>query len=322
MYDYVIVGAGLTGCVLARKLKNWGKKVLIVEKRNHIAGNCHDYHNDDGILVHKYGPHFFHTNNKRVWNHLSDFTDWNYYQHRALIYVDGQYLPFPLAAGERYALSKIYEGYTEKQWGKYADKIDKGVIERVQQRKEEGDDRYFTDKYQAMPNDSYTEICTRMTAGISILLNTEYDQNMSKLFPDAKVIFTGRLDAYYGFSYGTLPFRSVWFQHVTHDKERRQEVAQINYPCDYDFTRSVEIKHATGQKHHKTTVVYEYPKDVGDPFYPVPCKESDELQAKYKALADRDGIILIGRLAENKYYNMDEVILNALELADKLCMKN
>ena len=318
-YDYIIVGAGLTGCVLAENLSK-NNSVLIVERRNHIGGNCYDYYNDDHILVHKYGPHFFHTNDSEVWNYLSRFTPWHYYQHRVLSYVDGGLHPFPLPPSkmkEGNNLEKFYLSYTRKQWGKYAEALDDSVLKRVVMREESFDTRYFTDKYQAMPKYGYTKMMSNMIKDIPIILNTDF-LAVADTFSYKRLFYTGRIDEYFSNKLPSLPYLSLKFEHETVNQELYQPVAQINFPLDYDFTRIIEIKHATGQKSEKTTIVREYPFGNGDPFYPIPSKETEELYNKYKEMAEIEKYAtFIGRLAEYRYYNMDHIVKNALSISKR-----
>jgi UDP-galactopyranose mutase len=310
-YDFLVVGAGLAGCVSAEHLSRYGT-VLMVEKRDHIGGNCFDFYNEYGILIHKYGPHFFHTNNKVVFDYLSQFTDWHYYQHRVLAYINGRFVKFPSKA-----IEGCFSGYTKKQWGEWADKIYDSVPSRINVDK--NDDRYFADKYQVMPLYGYSNMFISMTSNknISILLKTDWQ----KVAGDIKyklLVWTGRIDEFFDFQYGKLPFRSLGFETITLDMEFYQDAAQINYPIDYDFTRVIEIKHATGQTNPKTTIVREYPRQLGIPYYPIPCEETDEIYNKYSPLATniRD-VYFIGRLAEYAYLNMDEVVEKVISINDQ-----
>ena len=296
-FDVVIVGAGLAGCTMARLLSS-GNTILIVEERDHIGGNCYDYYNEHGILTHKYGPHFFHTDDKEVFQFLSNFTDWHYYQHRVLSYINGTYLKFPSEA-----IPKCYSGYTQKQWGDWADRLHDSVTDRVKLLNPD-DDRYFNDKYQAMPKHGYTNMLQNMIEGIPILLNTRWQDVCDHIGWKKCLIWTGSLDTFFSYQHGRLPYRSLHFEHETLDQEYYQQCAQINYPVDYDFTRIVEIKHATGQKHHKTTIVREYPCEPGIPYYPIPCEETEKMK----------DVLFIGRLAEYEYINMDTVIKKAFIL--------
>ena len=361
MFDYLIVGAGFAGSVLAERLATQaGKKILIIDKRNHIAGNAYDHYNDDGILVHKYGPHIFHTNSERVFDYLSQFTAWRPYEHRVLAQVDGQLLPIPInrttvnrlygmnletdeecdafysrlaepvercRTSEDVVVSKVgrelyekfFRGYTRKQWGLDPSELDAQVTARVPTRTNT-DDRYFTDTYQAMPLHGYTRMFERMLShpNIKIMLNTDYRDIMG-LIPYREMIFTGPIDQYFDYRYGKLPYRSLEFKHETLDQEKALPVAVVNYPNDHAYTRVTEFKQLTGQTHSKTGVVYEFPRAEGDPYYPIPKPECTELYNKYKALAEATpGVYFVGRLATYKYYNMDQVVAQALATYDKV----
>ncbi|HEY3475352.1 MAG TPA: UDP-galactopyranose mutase [Anaerolineales bacterium] len=359
-FDYLIVGAGFAGSVLAERLAaGSGKKVLIIDRRPHIAGNAYDYHNEDGILIHKYGPHIFHTNSHEVFKYLSKFTEWRPYQHRVLASVDGQLLPLPInldtinrlyglnlsafelkdffqkvaeprekiVTSEDVVVSKVgrelyekfFRNYTRKQWDLDPSELDASVTSRVPIRYNR-DDRYFTDIYQAMPQQGYTRLFEQMLdhPNIKIMLNTDYQEIMD-MISYREVIFTGPVDEYFGFIYGKLPYRSLQFQFETLNEEQHQPVAVINYPNEYPYTRVTEFKHLTGQKHSKTTLVYEHPTANGDPYYPIPRPENAQLYARYQVLAaQKRGVHFAGRLATYKYYNMDQVVAQALTLYSKI----
>lgn len=360
MFDYLIVGAGFAGSVLAERLATQlDKKVLLVDKRNHIGGNAYDHYNEDGILVHKYGPHIFHTNSTLVFEYLSRFTAWRPYQHRVLASVDGRLVPIPInldtintlyglqlnsfqiedffasvaepkeqvRTSEDVVVSKVgrelyekfFRNYTRKQWGLDPSELDASVTARVPTRTNR-DDRYFTDRYQVMPLHGYTRMFERMLAhpNIKILLNTDY-REIANIIPHEHLIYTGPIDEFFDYCYGRLPYRSLDFAFETVEASIVQPVAVINYPNDYAYTRVTEFKYLTGQEHSKTTLVYEYPRAVGDPYYPVPRPENAELYKKYKALADATtSVSFVGRLATYKYYNMDQVVAQALTVFNKL----
>lgn len=360
MYDYLIVGAGFAGSVLAERIANkTGRKVLIVDKRNHIGGNAYDHYDEAGILVHKYGPHIFHTNSKDVFEYLSKFTDWRPYEHRVLGSVDGQLVPIPInltTINQLYGLNlnssevesffeskaekissvknsedvvvskvgrelyeKFFRGYTRKQWDMDPSELDASVTSRVPTRTNK-DDRYFTDTFQAMPLYGYTRMFEKMLdhPNIHVMLNTDY-KDIVKLIPYKKMIYTGPIDSFFDFAYGVLPYRSLEFKFETHDTEQYQKTGTVNFPNDHLYTRISEFKYLTGQRHHKTSIVYEYPKAQGDPYYPVPKPENAELYNKYKALANElPHTYFVGRLATYKYYNMDQVVAQALTLFKKL----
>ena len=360
MFDYLIVGAGFAGSVLAERLAaGSNKKVLICDKRSHIGGNAYDHYNDDGILVHKYGPHIFHTNSREVFEYLSRFTEWRSYQHRVLASVDGQLVPMPInldTINKLYGLNltsfqveeffasvaeeceqirtsedvvvskvgrelyeKFFRNYTRKQWGLDPSELDASVTSRVPTRTNR-DDRYFTDTYQAMPAHGYTKMFERMLdhPNIKIMLNTDY-REIERVIPFREMIYTGPVDSYFNYRYGKLPYRSLEFKHETHDEEVHQSAPVVNFPNDHLYTRITEFKYLTGQEHSKTSIVYEYPRAEGDPYYPVPRKENAELYAKYKKLADETtNVHFVGRLATYKYYNMDQIVAQALTVYAKV----
>jgi UDP-galactopyranose mutase len=363
MFDYLIVGAGFAGSVLAERLATRSnKKVLVIDKRSHIGGNAFDHYNEDGILIHKYGPHIFHTNSKDVFDYLGNFTDWRPYEHRVLASVDGQLVPMPInldTINKLYGLSltsfeveeffasvaeevpviktsedvvvskvgrelynKFFKNYTNKQWGLDPSQLDKSVTSRVPTRTNR-DDRYFTDTFQAMPLHGYTRMFEKMLdhPNIKIMLNTDYKE-IVKFIPFKEMIFTGPVDEYFDFQFGKLPYRSLEFKHDTLNEEQHLAAPVVNFPNEHHYTRITEFKALTGQKHPKTAIVYEYPQAEGDPYYPVPMPENAELYAKYKKLADdTTGVHFVGRLATYKYYNMDQVVAQALTLYKKLTDK-
>jgi UDP-galactopyranose mutase len=360
MFDYLIVGAGFAGSVMAERLAaGSGKKVLIVDKRPHIGGNAYDEYDEHGVLIHKYGPHIFHTNSKDVFDYLSRFTEWRPYQHRVRAWVDGQLLPIPInldtinqlygttfnsfqlqefydsiaeirdpiRTSEDVIVSKVgrqlyekfFRNYTRKQWGLDPSELDSTVIARIPVRTNR-DDRYFTDTYQAMPLHGYTRMFARMLShpNITILLNADY-HDVEGWIPYNQLVFTGPIDEYFDFRFGKLPYRSLQFKFQTLDAAQHQSVAVVNYPNDYAYTRITEIKHITGQVHPRTTLVTEYPKAEGDPYYPVPRPENAAVFQQYQKLADAtDGVHFVGRLATYKYYNMDQVVAQSLATYSKM----
>ncbi len=360
MFDYLIVGAGFAGSVLAERLAaGLGKKVLVCERRAHVAGNAHDCFDDAGVLIHKYGPHIFHTRSERIFRYLSRFTEWRPYEHRVLARVDGKLVPFPInvdTVNRIYGLSltereigeffrsraepvahpetseqavvsrvgrdlyeKFFRNYTRKQWGLDPAELDATVAARVPAR-ENHDDRYFTDEFQYMPLHGYTRLFERMLAHpkIHVLLQADYRDVVKSVHFD-RMIYTGPIDLFFDHRYGPLPYRSLDFEFRTYDRKVFQEGAVINYPNEHAYTRVTEFKYLTGQEHPKTSVVYEYPTDEGDPYYPVPKPENLELYARYKAFADEcPKVWFVGRLATYRYYNMDQVVAQSLALFDKL----
>ena len=363
MFDYLIVGAGFAGSVLAERLATKAnKKVLIIDQRNHIGGNAYDYFNQDGILIHKYGPHIFHTNSKDVFEYLSQFTPWRQYEHKVLASVDGQLLPIPInlnTINQMYGLNlnsdqvedffkskaekvdrvvtsedvvvgkvgrelyeKFFRGYTRKQWDLDPSELDASVTARVPTRTNK-DDRYFTDTYQAMPLYGYTKMFEKMLdhPNIKIMLNTDYKEIVDSI-QYKYMIYTGPVDAYFNYCYGKLPYRSLEFKFETVETEQFQPTGTVNYPNEQLYTRITDFKYLTGQKHPKTTVVYEYPKAEGDPYYPVPRPENAELYKKYQQLTTAmTNTYFVGRLATYKYYNMDQVVAQSLTLFKKLMQR-
>jgi UDP-galactopyranose mutase len=360
MFDYLIVGAGFAGSTLAERLASQlGKKILLVDKRRHIGGNAYDHYDDNGILIHRYGPHIFHTNSKLVFEYLSNFTKWRAYQHRVLASVDGQLVPIPinldtinqlyglnltsmevekffesvaehkehLRTSEDVVVSKVgrelyekfFRGYTRKQWGLDPSDLDASVTARVPTRTNR-DARYFTDSYQAMPLHGFTRMFENMLSheNIRILLNTDY-RELKNYIPYKEMIYTGPVDEYFDYRFGKLPYRSIQFQFETHDVPVYQPAPVINYPNDYAYTRVTEFKYLTGQQHSKTTIVYEYATSEGDPYYPIPRPENAEVYRKYHELAAKSSKVhFAGRLATYKYYNMDQVVAQALTLFSKI----
>ncbi|NPV38345.1 MAG: UDP-galactopyranose mutase [Brevinematales bacterium] len=378
MFDYCIVGAGFAGAVLAERIaKVLNRQVLLIEKRSHIGGNCFDYRDSHGIIVHKYGPHLFHTDYKEVFDYLSNFTDWSLYQHKVLAYVDGKKVPIPfnfhsmdllfpqevslnlqkqllkyfeygskvpiLELKKReekelhfladFIYKKIFLYYTMKQWGKKPEDIDPEVTARVPVLVGK-DDRYFYDRYQAVPAEGYTKIFERMLddSRIKIMLNTNFQDVMQidisarKIYLfnqefQGKVIFTGPIDELFNYCFGYLPYRSLRFSLRTERKEYMQEVATVNYPNDYDYTRITEFKHIHPVDSPMTTYMYEYPEsyEFGKiPYYPLFTPEAKGMYDKYAEMAKGfENLLLVGRLAEYRYYDMDDVIKRALDIFEE-----
>lgn len=360
MFDYLIVGAGFAGSVLAERLaRDAGKRVLLCDKRPHVGGNAYDYYDEEGLLVHRYGPHIFHTSSREVFEYLSGFTAWRPYQHRVLASVDGQLVPIPInldTVNRLYGLSltsfqleeffrsvaekvpevrtsedvvvsrvgrelyeKFFRGYTRKQWGLDPSELDASVTARIPTRTSR-DDRYFTDTYQVMPRHGYTRMFERMLAhpGIKVMLNTDY-REIRGTIPFREMIYTGPVDVFFDSCFGKLPYRSLEFQHMTVNRPTFQPVGTVNYPNENPYTRVTEFKYLTGQEHKKTSLVYEFPRAEGEPYYPIPRPENTVLYRKYQALAEEQkNVHFVGRLATYKYYNMDQVVAQALTLYKKL----
>jgi len=336
-----------------------GKKVLIVDKRNHIGGNAYDHYDEAGILVHKYGPHIFHTNSRDVFDYLSRFTEWRPYQHRVRAWVDGQLLPIPInldTVNRLYGLNltsfqveeffqsvaearpqirssedvivtkvgrelyeKFFRNYTRKQWDLDPSELDAAVTARVPVRTNR-DDRYFTDTYQAMPLHGYTRMFEQMLThpNIKIMLNADY-REIERVIPYGEMIYTGPVDEFFQFRFGKLPYRSLEFRFITYERSVYQDAPVVNYPNENPYTRCTEFKYLTGQEHPKTSVVYEYPRPEGDPYYPVPRPENAAMYREYEALARlTTGVHFCGRLATYKYYNMDQVVAQSLTLYKRL----
>jgi len=361
----LIVGAGLTGITLTERLASSGNKVLIVEKRNHIGGNCYDFKNKTGILVHKYGPHIFHTNYKAVWDYLSKFTEWILYEHKVLGFFDGKYAPIPFNLNTLHKLlpkqaqdlekklieklgydvkvpilelkktkdkdlkflanfiyQKIYLNYTQKNWGRKPEEIDSLVTARVPVLISR-DDRYFQDKYQGNPKVGYTKMFEKMlnNKNIEIRLNTNYNELKNKIKHDL-MFYTGPIDEFFDFKFGKLNYRCLKIKFKTLNKESYQPAAVVNYPdLKYPFTRIAEFKKLTQQKHKKTTIGIEYPGSEGFIAWPFLDEKNKRIFKKYwveaKKLKERN-IYFVGRLAEYKYYNMDEAVKNSLDLFNKI----
>jgi len=357
-YDYLIVGAGFAGSILAERLASQhGARVLLIDRRPHIGGNAYDEKNSDGILYHKYGPHIFHTNSEQVVEYLSQFTKWRPYEHRVLAQARGQLVPIPinrttlnmlfdakletdedaaafLAAraepvediqtSEDVVINAIgrelyelfFRGYTRKQWDLDPSQLDKQVTSRIPTRTNT-DDRYFTDSFQAMPLDGYTAMFEKMLDNPLIEIRTGVEfRDVRDEVEAGHIIYTGPIDEYFDFCYGKLPYRSLKFDHKTIDQERYQPVGTVNYPSpDVPYTRISEYKHLTGQQAPLTTITYEYPSAEGDPYYPIPREENQLLFKRYEALADAtEGVTFVGRLATYRYYNMDQIVGQALAM--------
>lgn len=355
-----IVGAGFAGSVVARELAEAGRTVRVIEKRPHIAGNAYDELDANGVLVHRYGPHIFHTNGERIFQYLSRYTDWRPYEHRVRAVVDGKVYPFPInrdTLNQLYGLNldedgaaaffervreprepvltsedvvlnsvgrdlyeKFFLNYTRKQWGLDPSRLKAGVAARIPVRTNV-DDRYFTDTFQAMPLHGYTKMFEAMLdhPNITVELGVDFE-GVRDTLRAAHVVYTGPIDAYFRYCHGPLPYRSLRFEHEhLPDRRQFQPVGTVNYPNDHAYTRITEFKHLTGQKHEGTSIVREYPQAQGEPYYPIPSTENEELFKRYEGLAKREAnVTFVGRLAQYRYYNMDQVVGAALAAARQL----
>jgi len=381
MYDVIVIGSGIAGAVAARVLaEEQGKRVLVLEKKEHIGGNCYDERDTYGILVHKYGPHIFHTNNEEVYQWLSRFTDWYSFGHTVVAKVGEQLLPVPfnlntlkLVYGEEkgsilekklvetfgegarvpilklreqtdtdiqaiadYVYENIFLRYTMKQWGQTPEEIDPAVTGRVPVVISY-DNRYFGDKYQGMPLEGFTVMFEKMLKHPQIEVRTgvkaedilTIQEDAGQVFLEGEpftgtVIYTGPVDELFGCRFGRLPYRSLRFDFEHYDFPDYQGHSVVNYTVSEDFTRITEFKYLTGQKAEDTTIVKEYPfaytgAEGEIPYYAIMNEENNALYQKYAQLAKKlPDFHLLGRLAEYKYYNIDAMAANAMELARSL----
>ena len=363
--DYLIVGAGFSGVTIAERIASVLKKeVIIIDKRGYFGGNSYDYFDSNNILVHKFGPHWFHTNDEFVFSYLSGFTEWIEHKHIIRSSLNGKHYPFPVnrkTLNELYGLNlqteedvkqylesvrlpiekpknaeemvlglvgedlyeKFYKNYTIKQWGIHPKELDASVTKRIPIRYSD-DESYFNDKFQVMPKSGYTNLIRNMLDNRLIKLELGVDFNKVKDKIKYKVlIFTGPIDEYYKYCFGELGYRSLKFEHLSIKSKFYQECQQVNYPNENDFTRIIEWKHATKSESSATSIMREYPIDYrrgAERFYPVPTERNRIIYRKYAELANKEkNLFFIGRLAEYKYYNMDQVVANALMLFnDKL----
>ncbi len=356
-YDIVIVGAGISGSVFAERSANMGKSVLILDKRNHIGGNCYDYKSNSGIMVHKYGPHIFHTNNEKVWKYVNKFAKFNNYTHKVLSKIDDDLFEFPINRNtinkffdkkfktddevkyfldsvrdksikkpknsEDAILSRIgvelyeafFKQYTIKQWDISPRELDRTVMERIPIRTNI-DDRYFTDKFQGIPIEGYTKLFENMlnNRNIDIQLDTNFFDIKDKLRCNT-LVYTGPIDKFFEYKYGKLKYRSLDIKFETINMEKFQDVGVVNYPNEKNFTRITEYKKFLDEDSNKTIISKEYPRWDGELYYPVLDKENKLLNEKYKnEIKKLKNVIFIGRLANYKYYNMDQAFENALDL--------
>jgi UDP-galactopyranose mutase len=363
--DILIVGAGISGSVLAERYATVGKKVVVLERRDHIGGNCYDFIDENKILVSKYGAHLFHTNYQDVWDYVNRFSDWYKWEHKVLAKVEGILVPIPVNIttvnklfglkisseeemkhwlksnatpiskpknGKEAAISrvgsilyeKMFRHYTKKQWDKYPEELHASVLQRIPVRTN-FDDRYFSDVYQALPKDGYTKLFQRMLdhPNIEVLLNTDYFDVKDEFQGFQKLFYTGPIDRFFEFKHNLqekLEYRSINFVKETVNKEFFQENSVVNYPgTEVDYTRIVEYKHFGNQKSKKTTIVKEFTVDEGEPYYPVPNEKNDKIYDLYKREASKlTDVHFVGRLANYKYFNMDQAFKNALDLFESL----
>src|SRR3954463_6480166 len=317
-FDYLIVGAGFAGAVLAERLASQrGARCLVIDRRDHIAGNAYDHTDAAGVLLHAYGPHYFRTNSERIVAYLSQFTDWHSVDYKILSWTEGRFWQFPINLNtfeqllgrastseemertlaewrvpiaqprnsEEVILSQVgprlyemfFKNYTRKQWRRDPRDLDASVCGRIPVRTNR-DDRFVTENFQALPLRGYTAMFEKMLAhpNIEVRLKTDFHEIRGQL-RWRHLIYTGPIDAYFDQCYGPLPYRSLRFERETHEQEFFQPAMQVNYPNDYDYTRIVEIKHATGQQLPVTTIVREYPQDYGpgaEPYYPIPAPDT------------------------------------------------
>jgi UDP-galactopyranose mutase len=360
-YDVLVVGAGFAGSVMAEQAASCGLRVLIVDRRAHVGGNAYDEVDAHGVIIHPYGPHIFHTNAPKVSGYLSCFTDWRPYEHRVLAQVGARLVPVPInrtTINELYDLhlrdeseveaflagvaeptpevetsedavvskvgrelyERMFRGYTRKQWGLDPSELDAVVCGRIPVRTN-ADDRYFTDRFQAMPREGFTALFERILDHPLITTGVGVDfAEVSARVRYHTLVWTGPIDAYFGHRFGALPYRSIEFHRETHavrDGGHVQAVGVINYPgSDVPHTRVTEFRHLTGQLASVSTLAYEYPCAEGDPYYPVPRQENRELYKRYQKLAAAErNVLFVGRLARYQYLNMDQVVAQALVAA-------
>ncbi len=361
-YDYLVVGAGLTGAVFAREMTDAGKTCLVIEKRHHIAGNIYT-EKVEGIDVHKYGAHIFHTNNDKVWEYVNRFAEFNGFINSPIANYKGERynLPFNLNTFEQMwgvtteaearakineqiadldiqdpknleeqalkmvgkdIYEKLVKGYTEKQWGRDCKDLPAFIIRRLPLRFERNNN-YFDAKYQGIPIKGYTAMVEKMLAGVEVKLNTNYFDFIKSTEDEfGKVLFTGKIDEFFGYTQGKLEYRTVNLVEKVIDKEDFQGNAVVNYTDrETPYTRIIEHKHFVGTVAPKTVVSYEYPAewtDGAEAYYPINDQKNTDIYNKYRSKAEeRDDLIMGGRLGEYKYYDMDKIIERALEISAK-----
>jgi len=362
-YDVLVVGAGLSGAVLAERLASQSnKKVLVIDKKTHIGGGCYDCYDENNILINKYGAHLFHTNDEVVWGYIQEFCKWQRWDHKVLGSLEGKMINIPVnintvnclfenniqneremnewlktvqikykkisnsaeiaksRVGEE-LYKKIFKDYTFKQWNKYPEELDPSVLARIPIRNN-FDERYFSDKYQALPSGGYTKFIENILShsNISVYLNTDFFTAKELVFDS--LIFTGRIDNYFKKdNLGELEYRSIKFVEERYKNMNfYQQNSVVNYPeGSVPFTRIVEYKHFLNQKSPHTTIVKEFAQNSGEPYYPVPNRKNLTLYEKYKKLAENEkNTYFVGRLANYKYFNMDQAIKNALDFYSDL----
>lgn len=358
--DILVVGAGFAGAVIAERLASQlNRKILIIDKRNHIGGNCYDCYDKSGVLIHKYGAHLFHTDKKVVFDYLSEFTKWHKYEHKVKACLKDVIYDMPINLNtinkffgrdfgqkeckdylntikvkiknpknaEEQVISQVgweiydnfFKNYTIKQWERHPRKLDALVTARVPVRLNT-DDRYFSDPYQFMPKKGFTDLFKKILKhkNIDIKLKTDFGKIKEKIDYNV-LIYTGCIDDFFNNKFGALPYRSLKFKFKNYDQPFYQDYTVINFPNEHKYTKAVEIKHATQQKISKTTVGYEYPSRTGEQYYPVFEPKNEKLYQKYAIEAKKlKNTYFIGRLAEYKYYDMDDVIFSSLSLFNKL----
>ena len=375
--DFLIIGAGFSGLVIAERLSAAGWKCVVVDRRDHFGGNAHDRKDAAGVLIHPYGPHYFRSNSQRIVDYLSKFTEWHAVDYTIKSHTRGRYWSFPINLNtfeefigrpattaeftdwiertkvpiaepknsEEVIISQVgrelyelfFEGYTLKQWKRHPRDLDASVCGRIPIRTNR-DDRYLAENFQALPKHGYTalfETILNASPGVELHLGIDFQEARAK-WKHKHLVFTGAIDEFYDRRFGPLPYRSLRFENESFSADQLQErepisgkpgfwqpAMQVNYPgTEEDFTRIVEIKHATGQQIDATTIVREYPKDWTpevEPFYPIPAPEARAAYQKYAELASSESkTSFIGRLATYRYYNMDQVTGMAIAEAEKL----